>query len=186
MWNTNKCQVKALVSIQLRTCKYILGCSVTTCEEPVRVSLGLKTSRNRRDFCKLKRYCMVMCMNDEGLLKLLANKLDEVKCKGCPRKSLPAQVDFLRKELSLQDQVLGIKLFKKALDKRECKEFEMALKHKSKLQVDRKLKGEIGLEEYLHMELVKRVPSRLFLNFRLGTSGLFKKELGRHASRGGS
>ena len=54
LWNTNKCQAKALESIQLRACKYILGCSVTTCDEPVRADLGLKTLRYRRDFCKLR------------------------------------------------------------------------------------------------------------------------------------
>ena len=27
VWNANKCQAKALESIQLRACKYILGCS---------------------------------------------------------------------------------------------------------------------------------------------------------------
>ena len=38
VWNTNKCQTKALESIQLHVCtrKYILACSVTTCDEPVR------------------------------------------------------------------------------------------------------------------------------------------------------
>ena len=67
VWNTNKCQAKALESIQLRACKYILGCSVTTCDEPVRADLGLKTLRYRRDFRKLKWYCKVMSMKDERL-----------------------------------------------------------------------------------------------------------------------
>ena len=35
VWNTNKCQDKALESIQLHACKYILGCFITTCDEPV-------------------------------------------------------------------------------------------------------------------------------------------------------
>ena len=35
VWNTNKSQAKALKSIQLRACRYILSCSVTTCDEPV-------------------------------------------------------------------------------------------------------------------------------------------------------
>ena len=35
VWNANKCQAQALESIQLRACKYILGCSRTTCDEPV-------------------------------------------------------------------------------------------------------------------------------------------------------
>ena len=29
VWNTNKCQTKALNFIQLRACKYISGCCVT-------------------------------------------------------------------------------------------------------------------------------------------------------------
>ena len=54
VWNTKKCQAKALESIQLRASKYILGCSVTTCDEPVCADLGLKTLRYRRDFRKLR------------------------------------------------------------------------------------------------------------------------------------
>ena len=40
VWTTNKCQAKSLESVQLRACKYVLGCSVTTCDEPVHVDLG--------------------------------------------------------------------------------------------------------------------------------------------------
>ena len=40
VWNTIKCQAKALESIQLCACKYILGCSITTCDEPVLADLG--------------------------------------------------------------------------------------------------------------------------------------------------
>ena len=54
VWNTNKRHVKALECIQLHACKYILGYSVTTCDEPVCANLGLKTLRYRRDFRKLK------------------------------------------------------------------------------------------------------------------------------------
>ena len=46
VWNTNKCQVKALESIQLLACKYTLGCSIATCDEPV---LG-DTLKYRREF----------------------------------------------------------------------------------------------------------------------------------------
>ena len=53
----------------------------------------------------------------------------------------------------------------------------MALQNKSKLQVYRKLKWDIGFEEYL--EYVRGKPSRLVLKFRSGTLGLFE-ELGRH------
>ena len=104
MWNTNKCQAKALESIQLRACKYILGCSVTTCDEPVREDLGLETLKCRRDFRRLKWYRKVMCMNSNRLpIQLLLNKWDNVKCRGHPRKSWVAQVDSLKKELDLQD-----------------------------------------------------------------------------------
>ena len=51
-----------------------------------------------------------MSMKDERLpLKLLANEWNKVKCKGRPRRSWFAQVEFLKKELGLQDQVLNIK-----------------------------------------------------------------------------
>ena len=46
--NPNKCQAKTLESIQLRACKYILGCSITTCDEPVRADLGIETLKRRR------------------------------------------------------------------------------------------------------------------------------------------
>ena len=117
MWNTNKCQAKALESIQLHA--------------------------NRRDFLKLKWYCKFMSMKDEILpFKSLPNEWDKVKCKGHPRISWLAQVEFLKKELGLQDQVLDIKIIKKKnLDKRECEGFEMTLQHKSKIRVYRELKS---------------------------------------------
>ena len=85
--------------------------------------------------------------------------------------------------MDLQDKILERKLIKEALDRRECEEFEMALRHKSKLRVYKELKRGVGLEEYLRY--VKGPPSRLFFKFRSGTHGLFE-ELGRHAKRGGS
>ena len=45
VWNANKCQAKALESIQLRACKYILGCSVTTCDEPVLCRFGFGNTK---------------------------------------------------------------------------------------------------------------------------------------------
>ena len=54
------------------------------------------------------------------------------------------------------------KLIKEALDRRECEEFEMALRHKSKLRVYKELKRGVGFEEYLRY--VKGPPSRLFLS----------------------
>ena len=80
--------------------------------------------------------------------------------------------------MDLQDKILERKLIKEALDKRECEEFEMAFRHKSKLRVNKELKRGVGFEEYLRY--VKGPPSRLFLKFRSGTRGLFE-ELGRHA-----
>ena len=56
VWSTNKCQDKALESIQLCACKYILGCSVTTCNEPVCADLGLESLKCRRDSHKLNWY----------------------------------------------------------------------------------------------------------------------------------
>ena len=67
VWNAKICQVKALVPIQLRAYKYILGYSVTTCYEPVHAELGFKSLKNRRDFHKLKWYHKVMCMNNKRL-----------------------------------------------------------------------------------------------------------------------
>ena len=57
-------------------------------------------------------------MKDERLpLKLLTNEWDKVKCKGRSRRSWLAQVEHLKKELGLQDQVLDIKIIKKHLTK---------------------------------------------------------------------
>lgn len=55
-WNANKSLAKALDAVQLHACQCILGCSVTTCDEPVHVDLGLKSWKCRRDFHKLKCY----------------------------------------------------------------------------------------------------------------------------------
>ena len=43
VWNANKSRAKALESIQLRACKNILGCFVTTFDEPEHPDLGLET-----------------------------------------------------------------------------------------------------------------------------------------------
>ena len=67
VWIANRCQAKALESIQLCACKYILRCSVTTCDKPVCADLVLKTLRNRRDFRKLKWYYILMSLKDERL-----------------------------------------------------------------------------------------------------------------------
>ena len=58
-------------------------------------------------------------MNDSTcrlLVKLLSNKWDNMKCKGCPRKWV-AQVDSLMKQLDLQDKVLDVKVIKNPLIK---------------------------------------------------------------------
>ena len=75
------------------------------------------------------------------------------------------------------------KLIKEALDRRQCEEFEMALRHKSKWCVYKELKCGVGFEEYLRY--VMGPPSRLFFKFRSGTHWLFEK-LGRRTKRGGS
>ena len=53
VWSATKCQAKATECTELHacTCTYILGCSVTTCEEPVHADVGLETLKYRRDFC---------------------------------------------------------------------------------------------------------------------------------------
>ena len=129
----NKCQTKPLESVQLQACKYILFCSVTTCDEPVRADLGLQTLKCRRDFHRLKWYNKIMCMSVKRLSsKLLSNKWNNKKCKGRPRKSWIPPVNSLKKEVDLQDKVLSVKQIKNGLDQRECEEFEVALQHKSK------------------------------------------------------
>ena len=67
VWNINKCQDKALESIQLHAGKYILGCSITNCDESVFADLGLETFKSRRDFCKLKWYHKINQMNNQRL-----------------------------------------------------------------------------------------------------------------------
>ena len=102
VWNTNKCQDKVLESIQLYAGKYILGCCVTTCDEPVHVDLGLETLKIRRYFHKLKWYRKIKHMNNQKLpSKLITNRWDRVKSRGHHRKSLLAQADSLMKYLDL-------------------------------------------------------------------------------------
>ena len=69
-----------------------------------------------------------MTTNDERLpSKILANYLENVWCKGHLRSSRLAQMEFLKKELGLQDQDLGTNLINKTFDEKECEEYEMAL-----------------------------------------------------------
>ena len=42
-----------LQSMQSCGCKFILGCSVTTCDEPLGANFDLKILRNKRDFSKI-------------------------------------------------------------------------------------------------------------------------------------
>ena len=58
---------------------------------------------------------------------------------------------------------MNAKLIRKVLVRRECEEFEVALKHTSKLRLYRELKQHVVPEGYL--EFVKGAPSRLFFNF---------------------
>ena len=77
-------------------------------------------------------------MNDERLpFKLLSNEWNKVKSKGRPRICWLAHVNSLKKGLNLEDKILEIRLIKEALDNREWEDFEMALRHKSKLGVIR-------------------------------------------------
>ena len=68
------------------------------------------------------------------------------------------------------------------LDKRECEEIEMALRHKLKFHVFNELKCGIGYGEY--WKHVKGHSSMLFFKFRSGARGLFE-ELDRHTKEGG-
>ena len=66
----------------------------------------------------------------------------------------------MRKELDLQDKTLERKLIKETLDRRECKEFEMALCHKSKLDVYKELKRGFGFEQCLTISIPGFLGSR--------------------------
>ena len=72
------------------------------------------------------------------------------------------QLDSLKKELDLHDEVLELKLVRKALDKREHEELEMALQHNLKCIFIGGLKREVEFEKYL--EFLRGMPSRLFIN----------------------
>ena len=62
-------------------------------------------------------------MNDERLpFKLLTSERDEVKTRGCLRKCWLAHVNFLKKELNLQDKTLEIKLILEAPDKKSVRD----------------------------------------------------------------
>ena len=103
VWTVNKCQSKALESIQLRACKYILGCSLTTCDEPVRADLGLQTLKSRRDFRKLKWYYRVSNLPELRLPgKLLSSKWERAKCRGRPRKCWLTYVESLKKRIGFR------------------------------------------------------------------------------------
>ena len=68
-----------------------------------------------------------MSVNNEKVpFKLLTNKWDKVKCKGWPRKSWIAQVEFYKKRIGSQDQVLDTKLIKKGLEKESVKSLKWA------------------------------------------------------------
>ena len=56
---------------------------------------------------------------------------------------------FLKKQLTIHDKVLELKLIKEALNKIDCMELEKALQHESKLHVYKDLKRGIGLEKHL-------------------------------------
>ena len=110
VWNTNECQDKASEFIQLHH--------------------------------KLKLYRKIKQMNYQRLpskLIIHVNRWDSVKCRDRRRKSWLAQVDSLVKHLDLQDKELTVKIIREAIDKRECRQFETALQHKSKLPVYREL-----------------------------------------------
>ena len=78
-WKANKSQTKALESIQYCACKYIVGCSITTCDEPVHADLSLETLKSRKDFLKLQWDRKVKHMNVDRLpFRLLSNEWNKV------------------------------------------------------------------------------------------------------------
>ena len=82
MWNASKCQTKSLESTQLCASKYILGCCVTNCDEPVQGDLTLESSKYGRNLHRLKCYRKIMCTNDKRIpIKLLSNKWNNIKCR---------------------------------------------------------------------------------------------------------
>ena len=80
---------------------------------------------------------------------LLSTKWERVKCRGHPKKSWVARIESLKKELELQNKVLHVKQIHNVIESKQFKEFEMGLKHKSKLCIYKELKREVGFEEYL-------------------------------------
>ena len=77
---------------------YILGCSVTTCDEPVREDFGLETLKYRRDLYELKWYRKVKHMNDDKLsFKLFSNEWNKAKSKGRSQKCWLATLILRRK-----------------------------------------------------------------------------------------
>ena len=89
---------------------------------------------------------------------------------------------FIKQRIRSPRQAFNVKIIKGSLAKRECEEFEMCLQHKSKLWVYRKMKREVGFEEYF--EHINKVLCGFFLKFRSGTPGLFE-ELGSYTKRDG-
>ena len=75
-----------------------------------------------------------------------------MKSEDSSRKCWIPRVNFFKEGIECPGKSLEIKLIndkKENHDKKECEEFEMALKHNSKLHVYKELKQEVGCEEYL-------------------------------------
>ena len=83
---------KALEFMQLCACKYMLECSVMTCDELVLADLGkfgYIYSKYSRDFRRLIMwYCKMKQMNGESLsFKLLSNEWNKLNNKGRLRRA---------------------------------------------------------------------------------------------------
>ena len=127
LWNmvvkcgTQVCQANALNSIHVYAFKYILGCSISTCDEPILADLGLETLKYRRDFHKLKWHYKIKCLNDE---KLQLNCWTKWRIKVAPRNDGLPMLILWGKNWIFTTKFGIWKLSKETLDRRECEEFE--------------------------------------------------------------
>ena len=74
VWEGNKSQAGSLESIILDGAKRILGCSSKTCNEVVRVDMGLDTLQSRRDRAKLKWWYKLAVLPDDRYPNQLFNQ----------------------------------------------------------------------------------------------------------------
>ena len=102
MWEGNKSQEGSLESIILDGAKWILGCSSKTCNEAVRIDMGLDTLQSRRDRAKLKWWYKLATLPQDRYAKQLFNQEWNIKPRrGRQRKVWSRMVDDLFKSLDI-------------------------------------------------------------------------------------